>query len=262
MTKSEIQPEDKAPMFAKGQKIWVEATIVDDKPSPNGKILIEIQSDNTFSKTSLIRAYPERIKTTKQICDEQNTRLTSQNEEALTLDEKMGALEKIIATETERLKDWEWDDEIREWKPKTANVGGETPQDAELTEPDRTRYFKKGDKVQRRKKLDGRDLRKTLPSLPFDEIFTIAEDEKNPWEIKVKWGDKTAQGGFIYFELVEPAPEEKFFIEDETSYDSYTINFGTPDDYQFVAKLDTDFYTLEEARQECERISKKDQDHE
>lgn len=58
-------------------------------------------------------------------------------------------------------------------------------------------------------------------------------------------------------ETVTEAPEEKFFIEDETSYDSYTINFGTPDDYQFVAKLDTDFYTLEEAWQECEKLSKK-----
>ena len=28
--------------------------------------------------------------------------------------------QKIITTETERLKDWEWDDELREWKPKSS----------------------------------------------------------------------------------------------------------------------------------------------
>lgn len=237
--------------FKNGQKVWVEATIADDKPSPNGKILIEIQSDNTFSKTSLIRAYPERIKTTKQICDEQNTILTSQNEGNLTLDEKMEALEKIIATETERLKDWEWDDEIREWKPKTANVGGETPQEAELTEPDSTRKLEKGDNV-RIVEYDGRIP--TLETFMVGDIYEVATEEDVYGDVYLfdEISGRHEIVPWIFLELVELARKYKLF-EKMGEYQIYDTQQG-----RTKASFSKEIYTFEEVQAECARLNQKE----
>lgn len=53
-------------------------------------------------------AAPDGYKKAQAFCDELNRK------------EIHNVFQKIIATETERLKDWEWDDELREWKPKSS----------------------------------------------------------------------------------------------------------------------------------------------
>lgn len=327
-TNNNNQPETNTPTFTAGQKVWVNARVLNPKFNKKDQIYLRFAEPLAAWNHNV---HELLVYTTEEILQEygvivpQNTQDCTKNLILCLTEEEFKHLKDCLYSFVacgeyeEKLNDVLYDKirnvkfPVRALLPETPHFDEKTPQNAELTEqnaecwvratctettdngyrveladtltestiayidpedvrftepthstaiieliePDRTRKFRKGDKVQRRKELEGRDLSETCPELPFDEIFTVLEDENEAWNIKVKWGDKTAQGGFIYFELVEPAPEEKFFIEDETSYDSYTINFGTPDNYQFVAKLDTDFYTLEEAWKECEKLSKK-----
>lgn len=249
MTETEVQPENKTPTFKHRQEVWVKATIIDKS----------IYGDNMWFTLVAGGDYDhipeEEIRTTEQIVQEHGASSPQHNatkyEYTITHNGDFAVYKvmKYAATETEAIE------ERNRLNREAQHVTKQQTQEIILNEPDPTRKFKKGDKAQRRKTLEGRDLRKTCPQLPFDEILTVLEDENEAWNIKVKWGDKTAYGGFVYFELVEPAPEPKYWVKESTL--CYYINYKGADDCIYTALyMNKDLYTLEEAQQECDRLNR------
>lgn len=126
-----------------------------------------------------------------------------------------------------------------------------------FTEPNRTRKFKKGDKVKRREGLlYGRNLDNWHPLLPHGETLIVKTDEDCNGEVGIFYGGITRYVSFFVLDLIEPAPEPRYFIDNEIEY-SYIINYGTPTDYEFVAKLDIEHFTFEDAEEFCEKLNKK-----
>lgn len=123
-----------------------------------------------------------------EICDRENAKIASQNSELPAQNAEPSEGDECWVRATYVGKAFHHDESsVKIETPglvertsyidvKDKDIHFTKPQTTAVDEPDRTRYFKKGDKVQRRKKIDGRDLSKTCPSIPFDEIFTIAEE--------------------------------------------------------------------------------------
>lgn len=118
---------------------------------------------------------------------------------------------------------------------------------------DPCRLFKKGDLVTP-KKVNGRS------SLGVNgEIYRVCQDElESGCEIKL------VMDGCIghvpvdaaYLELVTPVEEQKiFFYENEPELPYYCVHFGRPNNFEFVAHLDKEYYSKKQVQAECDRLN-------
>lgn len=260
MTTNNNQPEDKAPTFTKGQEVWLKAIIETGVIHSDGDIGFTVKS--VSNKNILHYCLSSEVRTTEQLLLDHGAS-TPQNNLESTFEE----------TKNESMKNWEWDDEDEAWLPKTANVGGETPHNAEqdaepttiltetetVTEPDRTRKFRKGDKVKRREELlFGRDLSGFHPLLPHGETLIVETDEDSDGAVGIFYGGLLRYVSFLILDLVEPAPEKKYKLVEKTrEYQIYDTQKG-----QTKASFSNEIYTFEEVQAECARLNQKDQDDE
>lgn len=309
--------------FTTGQEVWLKVIIENPKLDCDGDIGV-IRRYRGGEKI-LTFASASDIRTTEQILQEHGASAPQNNLE-LTSEEKMKKFEVITETVTEQLKNWEWDDEDRVWRPKTANEGDKTPHNAELTdqkaepcdgdecwvkaklldphpdrdgdynvliennftdieqvyaraenvrftepthstaiieliEPDRTRKFKKGDKVKRREELlYGRTLDIIFPLLPYGKTLIVETDEDSNGEVGIFYGGITRYVPFFILDLVEPAPEPKFWVhESPKTYSIYCK--GKKGEVITAMLLRKDIYTLKEAQEQCDKLNSKDQDN-
>lgn len=120
---------------------------------------------------------------------------------------------------------------------------------------DPCRPFHVGDKVRRRKVLEGRYLSCMMHDLPFDTDFTVISGEKNAM-VGINKDDDIHFVSFAMLELVTPVEElEPYSVRESDAFDIVcggkivmTIPF-TEDDY----------YTFEQAKaaaaEECDRLN-------
>lgn len=113
------------------------------------------------------------------------------------------------------------------------------------------RKFKKGDKVRIVKYLGRIPL--YLSSF-LGSVYTVTHDEDANGHVYI---DGSLDFVVVpHLELVTPVDKVKgFFLEDEPELHCYLVHFGRPSNFEFVAKLDKDYYSRKEAQAECDRLN-------
>lgn len=250
--------------FTEGQEVWIKGKIETRSHIDYNVWLIKIE-DGSYT-----RVPEEAIYTSSRIANDHAASVL-QNNEDLTLDEKM----KIMYTITDQNAKLNEGNEC--WVRATyvgkafihneSCVKIETPglvertsyldvkdKDICFTKPNRTRKFKKRDKVKPVER-DGR-----IPYLGdgfrLGEIYEVSEDEDEDGHVWIYNATNAIYIGisWIFLDLVE----QKYFIDRSApEFRSFVINYGTPTDYKFVAKLHIDHFTLEEAQEFCDKLNKK-----
>lgn len=179
---------------------------------------IEI-SRRTISGSICGFTHPNEIRTTEQICAE------------------------VIKEEEERLK----------------NIGIAPPSDGQNAN-DRTRPFRERDKVRVVERW-GRPLKDQEDfedwGFKLNEVYEVAEDEDCDNEVKLKNGEHYWCFPFYVLDLVEPAPEPKYWLHESPK--TYSIYYKGQFGRVITAMLmQKDLYTLEEAQEQCDKLNQKD----
>ena len=293
MTNSENQPEDKSPTFTKGQEVWIPARIANPKPDSDGDIRLYITS--TLDVDWEPYCHPSKIRTTEQIILEnttmdsptmyrffdpvygaQNAKNTPQNTEPTAISKTETVTDKTInimlcLTEEEynQLKHCvsthepcgEYEEKLDETiynKLSNANSAVIT-----FVEPDRTRKFKKGDKVRVVKRW-GRPLKDQEDfedwGFKVNEVYEVLENEDCDNAVKLINGGHCWYFPFYALDLVEPAPAPKYWLHESDK--TYSIYFKGESDKVLAAMiLRKNLYTLEEAQEQLDKLIQKDQDN-
>lgn len=220
--------------FTKGQEVWVKATIEDKS----------IHKDNSwfvFVKGGDFAHVPEDgIRTTEQIILE-NTTMDSPTMYRF-FDPVYGAENAKIASRNAE----------QNAKPTTIS-NTET-----VTEYDRTRRFKKGDKVRLVERW-GRPPREEglFESWAFEpnKVYEVLKDEEYN-EVELTNGEYSWDYPFYFLDLVEPAPEPKYWLHESPK--TYSIYYKGQFGRVITAMLmQKELYTLEEAQEQCDKLNQK-----
>lgn len=146
--------------------------------------------------------------------------------------------------------------EIRTSEQILQEHGASVPQNA----PDRTRKFKKGDKV-RLVERDGRKPQEYKHSgFELNKVYTVATDEDIVNEVFLVDEHNTERFlvSWNFLDLVEPAP--KYWVHESPK--TYSIYYkGKRGEVITAMLLRKDIYTLEEALEFCNNLNVKDQNN-
>lgn len=125
---------------------------------------------------------------------------------------------------------------------------------------DPCRRFKKGDIVEVKEDIDGRNLHAFTTGLTLGKLYTVEEDEKD-CKLKIKNDDGYGIYAFVHFKLVTPVEElERHTVEEcgfakavylkKNGKTCYAIPYGNPSCF-----CDTRAEALAAAEAECARLN-------
>lgn len=120
---------------------------------------------------------------------------------------------------------------------------------------DPCRLFKEGDKVRRRKVLEGRYLSCMMHDLPFDTEFTVISGEKNAM-VGINKDNDIHWVSFAMLELVTHVEElEPYSVRESDAFD--IVREGKI--VMTIPFTEDDYYTFEQAKaaaaEECDRLN-------
>lgn len=240
--------------FEKGQGVWVKARLASNTIDDNGEIAIYVNRE--WDANYVYSVLPCEIRTTEQILKKHGALAPLKYEYTMTLNGDFAIYQviKYTATEDEAMK------ELNRLNREASHFTPEIPQNAELAEPDHTRKFQKGDKVQ----IVERDGRTPWLNDGFilNGYYTVCENEDINGDVCLH--DETRCEFFaiswFFLDLVETAPEPKYWLHESPK--TYSIYYKGQFGRVITAMLmQKDLYTLEEAQEQCDKLNRKEQDN-
>ena len=127
---------------------------------------------------------------------------------------------------------------------------------------DPCRKFRKGDIVEVKEDIDGRNLHAFTTGLTLGKLYTVEEDEKD-CKLKIKNDDGNGIYAFVHFKLVTPVEElEPYSVklrQELTADDTYPYCAVVDDDGNEAARFYSELYEAGKARAaaeaECARLN-------